>query len=52
MKKIDSVEMVRKIRDKQNRDNTGKSPREIIEYFRGKAKKITEKAGTEELSER
>ncbi|MCG8604856.1 hypothetical protein MJD09_07655 [bacterium] len=30
MKKIDAVEMVRNIRDKQNADTSGKSPEEII----------------------
>ncbi|MGH7885767.1 MAG: hypothetical protein ACRENO_08750 [Thermodesulfobacteriota bacterium] len=39
MKKIDSIEMVRNIRDKQNKDITGKSAKEIIDYFRKKAKK-------------
>jgi len=52
MKKIDAVEMVRNIRDKQNKDISGKSPNEIIDYFRRKARKIAEKAGASELSER
>ncbi len=52
MKKIDAVEIVRNIRDKQSKDTSGKSPKEIIEYFRKKAKKIAEKVGMEEVSER
>ena len=48
MKKINAVEMVRNIRDKQNKDTAGKSPQEMIDYFRKKAEKIAEKAGTEE----
>ncbi len=51
MKKINAVEMVRNIRDKQNEDTSGKSPKEIIDYFRRKARKIAEKVGTAELSE-
>ena len=49
MKKIDAVEMVRHIRDQQNQDTSGKTPREMIDYFRNKAERIVEKAGTEEL---
>ena len=30
MKKIDTVELIRKIRDKQSEDPEGKSPEEII----------------------
>ena len=52
MKKIDAVKMVRNIRDKQTKDTSGKSPQEIIDYFRRKAGKISEKVGTEELSKR
>ena len=52
MKKIDSVEMVRNIRDRQNKEISGKSPQEIIDYFRRKAGKIVEKVGAEELSQR
>ncbi len=52
MKKIDAVEMVRNIRDKQNKDTSGKSPQEIIDYFRRKAREIAEKVGAAELSER
>lgn len=51
MKKIDAVEIVRNIRDKQNKDTWGKSPEEIIDYFRRKARKIAEQAGSAELSE-
>ena len=40
MKKIDAVKMVRNIRDKQNTDLAGKSPQEIIDYFRRKAGKV------------
>lgn len=52
MKKINAVEMVRNIRDKQNQDTAGKSPKEIIEYFRNKAMQIAEKAEAEKLRER
>ena len=52
MKKINAVEMVRYIRDKQNKDTAGKSPQDIIEYFQKKARQITENVGAEELSER
>ena len=52
MKKIDTVKMVRNIRDKQNRETSGKSSGEIIDYFRRKARKIAEKEGAEELSGR
>ena len=52
MKKIDAVKMVRNIRDNQNTDTAGKSPQEIIDYFRRKAKEIAEKVEVEELSER
>ncbi|MFQ5708374.1 MAG: hypothetical protein ACE5HO_13035 [bacterium] len=52
MKKIDAVEMVRNIRDKQSKDTTGSSPKEIIDYFRRKARKIAEQAQAPELSER
>ena len=41
MKKIDAVKMVRNIRDKQNADTAGKSPQEIIDYFRRKAGEVS-----------
>lgn len=47
MKKIDAVKMVRNIRDKQNTDTAGKSPQEIIDYFRRKAGEVV--ANTEAL---
>lgn len=40
MKKIDAIEMVRNIRDKHSAETAGKSPQEIIDYFRKKAAKI------------
>lgn len=52
MEKISSVEMVRNIRDKQNKDISGLSPQEIIDYFRRRAGEIAEKAAAAELSER
>lgn len=52
MKKINAVKMVRKIRDRQNRDTSGKSPKEIIDYFRRKAGKIAKQFATEKLNER
>lgn len=50
MKKINAVQMVRNIRDQQNKDTFNKSHQEIIDYFRGKAKKITKKVEIAELS--
>ena len=52
MKKNDAVEMVRKIRDKQNKDTAGKSPKEIIDFFHRKAKQVDEKVRAVDLSER
>ena len=52
MKKIDAVEMVRTIRDKQLKDTLGKSPQETIDYFRAKAAKIAGKKETDESSKR
>lgn len=52
MRKIKSVEMVRSIRDKHSRDTSGKSPKEIIDYFRRKAGEIAGKAVAPELKER
>ncbi len=52
MKKIDAVKMVRNIRDKQNTDMAGKSPQEIIDYFRRKAMEVAVKAEAPELTER
>ncbi|MBN1294967.1 MAG: hypothetical protein JXB48_24235 [Candidatus Latescibacteria bacterium] len=49
MKKIDTIKMVRNIRDKQYKEISGKSSEEIIDYFSKKAKKITEKEEAEEL---
>ncbi|RMD91607.1 MAG: hypothetical protein D6814_18005 [Calditrichaeota bacterium] len=43
MKKIDAVAMVRNIRDKQSKELTGRSPQEIINYFRRKARNPAEK---------
>lgn len=51
MKKIDAVEMVRNIRDKQNKAISGKSPQEIIEYFRRRAAEISEKEQAGEFRE-
>lgn len=51
MKKINAVEMVRNIRDKHHKTISGKSPQEIIEYFRRKAGEISKKEEVEELSE-
>ncbi len=52
MKKIDTVEMVRNIRDKQSKDVSDKSPKEIINYFRRKAMEFAEKAGALEFHKR
>ena len=52
MKKIDSVQMVRNIRDQQNKDTYNKSRQEIIDYFRGKAKQITKKLELMDLKKR
>ena len=52
MKKNDAVAMVRKIRDKQNKDTSGKSAKEIIDYFHRKARQVDEKVRAADLSER
>ncbi len=52
MKKIDTVKMVRNIRDKQNTDTAGKSPQEIIDYFRRKAGEVSAQVDTLQLTER
>jgi len=52
MTKIDAVAMVREIRDKQNKDTFGKSPQEIIEYFRKKASEISKNPGDAKLDAR
>ncbi len=52
MKKIDTVKMVRNIRDKQNTDTAGKSPQEIIDYFRRKAGEISAQVEAFQLTER
>ncbi len=52
MEKIDAVEMVRKIRDKQHEDITGKSPQEIIDYFQRKAVEVAQKVGALESPRR
>ncbi len=52
MEKIDAVEMVRKIRDKQHEDIAGKSPQEIIDYFRRKAVEVAQKVGAPESPRR
>ena len=52
MKKIDALKMVRNIRDKQNSDTAGKSPQEIIDYFRRKAEEVSAQVDTLQLTER
>ncbi len=52
MKKIDALKMVRNIRDKQNADTAGKSPQEIIDYFRRKAREVAAKTEAPELTGR
>lgn len=52
MKKIDTIKMVRKIRDKQSKDTVGKSTEEIIDYFRKKAGEISKKEERLELNKR
>jgi len=52
MKKIDAVNEVRKIRDKQSKDIAGKTTREIIEYFRKKADRIAKEVENFELNQR
>ena len=42
MKKIDAVQTVRKIRDKQKLETTGKTTQEIIAYYREKAHKLSQ----------
>ncbi len=48
MKKIDAVDIVRSIRDQQSKDTLGKTPQEIIAYFRDKAGNISKKTEKEE----
>jgi len=43
MKKIDTIAMIRSIRDQQNKDTLGKSPQETIIYYRNKAACFTKK---------
>jgi len=43
MKKTDAVSIVRKIRDKQNKEITGKSAQDIIVYFHKKASEIAKR---------
>jgi len=52
MKKIKTIEMVRRIRDRQYYDTGGKSPREIIAYFRRKAEKIAASTEREQSNSR
>ena len=52
MKRIDALKMVRNIRDKQNTDIAGKSPQEIIDYFRRKAGEVSAQVDTLQLTER
>ena len=42
--KIDAVEMVRRIRDQQARELSGKSPAEIIAFFREAAQKCRDQS--------
>ena len=51
MKKIDAVKIVRNIRDEHHKETLGKSPTEVIAYFRKKAQKIR-KITEEELIHR
>jgi len=43
MKKIDTIKMVRKIRDKQGKEIAGKKTQDIIDYYRKKARDLAEK---------
>ena len=52
MKKTDAVSIVRKIRDKQNKEIAGKSTQDIIVYFHKKAGSITKRVKKYELSQR
>jgi len=52
MKKIDAIQMVRKIRDQQNKDTSKKTQKEIIDYFRKKAMKFDKKVETDQLNKR
>lgn len=42
-KNIDTIKMVREIREKQYKEIENKSHKEIIEYFRKKAEKVNKK---------
>ena len=50
MKKIDAVQMVRDIRDRQSKEIQGKSPQEIVEYFHKKAATIDKTSKTAGLN--
>lgn len=50
MKKIKTVLMVRKIRDRQNKDIENKSLQDVINYFRKKANGINKKAEKYEVN--
>ena len=52
MKKNDALKMVRNIRDKQNADTAGKSPQEIIDYFRRKAGEVAAQVEALRLTDR
>jgi hypothetical protein len=43
MKKIDTIKMVRKTRDKQGKEITGKTTQEVIDYYRKKARDLVKK---------
>jgi len=52
MEKIDTILMVRKIRDTQSKEIANKSTQEIIKYFRKKASGINKKAENFVLNQR
>jgi hypothetical protein len=51
MKKIDTVLMVRHIRDKQSKEISNKTHQEIIEYFREMASGLKEKVTNSQLKQ-
>jgi hypothetical protein len=52
MKRIDAVQIVRAIRDRQNKAIKNKSSQEMIEYFRKKAAMFDKNSETTSISMR
>lgn len=50
MNKIDAVELVRKIRDRQYEETKNMNPKERLEYIRKKAKELARHTPTKSLT--